>query len=120
MIHPTRHAIRVAGTLVLLLLACQEKETAPLYEEATAERRTIVVTASASGAIEPVRSIDIKSKASGEIIELPVETGDEVRAGQLLAAIDPRTPQNTLSQARADLEVAQAQLQNSSLKLARA
>ncbi|HEX6789707.1 MAG TPA: efflux RND transporter periplasmic adaptor subunit [Candidatus Krumholzibacteria bacterium] len=116
----TCHAIRVAGALLLLLPACQKKETAPLYEEATAERRTIVVSASATGAIEPVRAFDVKSKASGEIIEMPVETGDEVRAGQLLATIDPRTPQNTLSQARADLDVAQAQLKNSTLKLGRA
>ncbi|HET6349908.1 MAG TPA: efflux RND transporter periplasmic adaptor subunit, partial [Candidatus Krumholzibacteria bacterium] len=111
---------RVAGALLLLLPACQKKEVAPLYEEVTAERRTIDVTASASGAIEPVRTIDVKSKASGEIIELPVDTGDEVHAGQLLASIDPRLPRNNLEQAQADLEVAKAQLANAKLKLARA
>jgi HlyD family secretion protein len=83
-------------------------------------RRTIEVSAAASGVIEPVRAIDVKSKASGEIMQLPVETGDDVRTGQLLATIDPRLPKNTLEQAQADLEVARAQLQNSTLKLARA
>src|SRR6188474_1689698 len=92
---------RVAGAFLLLLPACQKKESAPLYEEVAVERRTIVVAASASGVIEPVRAIDVKSKASGEIISLPVETGDELRAGQLLATIDPRLPRNTLAQAEA-------------------
>src|SRR5258705_4419160 len=95
---------RIAGALLLLLPACQKKEIAPLYEEVAVERRTIQVSASASGVIEPVRAIDVKSKASGEIIDLPVETGDEVRAGQLLASIDPRMPKNNLEQAQADLQ----------------
>ena len=112
--------MRVLGALLLLFAACQKKESAPLYETVTAERRTIVVSAQASGVIEPVRAIDVKSKASGEIMTLPVETGDDVRAGQLLATIDPRQPKNTLSQAEADLNVAKAQLQNATLKLARA
>jgi HlyD family secretion protein len=111
---------RIAGALLLLLPACQKKEIAPLYEEVAVERRTIQVSASASGVIEPVRAIDVKSKASGEIIDLPVETGDEVRAGQLLASIDPRMPKNNLEQAQADLQVANATLQNSALKVARA
>lgn len=106
--------------MLLLLPACQKKQVAPLYEEVPVERRTIQVSASATGVIEPVRAIDIKSKASGEIIELPVDIGDEVREAQLMASIDPRVPRNALSQAEADLEVANATLKNTSLKLARA
>jgi len=112
--------LAVAGAVLFFLPACTRKESPPLYETVTVDRRTIEVTASASGVIEPVRAIDVKSKASGEIIGLTVETGDEIRAGQLLATIDPRLPQNTLSQAEADLEVAKAQRQNATLKLARA
>lgn len=106
--------------MLLLLPACQKKQIAPLYEEVAVERRTIQVSASATGVIEPVRAIDIKSKASGEIIALPVDIGDEVRESQLMASIDPRVPHNALSQAEADLEVANATLKNTSLKLARA
>ncbi len=111
---------RIAGLVVLVLLACQKKETAPLYEEVAVERRTIQVSASASGVIEPVTAIDVKSKASGEILALPVDTGDDVKSGQLLASIDPRLPKNDLEQAQADLQVAKATLKNASLKLARA
>jgi HlyD family secretion protein len=111
---------RIAGTVLLVLLACHKKEAAPLYEEVSVERRTIQVSASASGTIEPVLAIDVKSKASGEILDLPVDTGDDVKKGQLLASIDPRLPKNDLAQAQADLQVANATLVNTKLKLARA
>jgi HlyD family secretion protein len=100
--------------------ACQKQTTTALYEEHPVERRTIVVSASAAGVIEPVRTVDVKSKASGEIIELKVETGNNVKTGQLLALVDPRQPQNTLSQAEADLNVAKAQLEINQTKLERA
>jgi HlyD family secretion protein len=118
-INPLRF-LQVAGAIALVLLACQKKETAPLYEEVAVERRTIQVSASASGVIEPVTAIDVKSKASGEILDLPVDTGDDVKSGQLLASIDTRLPKNDLEQAQADLQVANATLKNAGLKLARA
>lgn len=118
-INPLRF-LRIAGAIALVLLACQKKETAPLYEEVAVERRTIQVSASASGVIEPVTAIDVKSKASGEILDLPVDTGDDVKSGQLLASIDTRLPKNDLEQAQADLQVANATVKNASLKLARA
>ncbi|MGH7531500.1 MAG: efflux RND transporter periplasmic adaptor subunit, partial [Gemmatimonadales bacterium] len=114
---------RTAATAVLLVsaaAACRDAEPAPLYEAIPVERRTIVVSASAAGAIEPVLTVDVKSKASGEIIEMLVETGDDVRASQLLAAIDPRIPRNTLAQAEANLAVAEAQLTNARAQLSRA
>jgi HlyD family secretion protein len=118
-INPLRF-LQFAGAIALVLLACQKKETAPLYEEVAVERRTIQVSASASGVIEPVTAIDVKSKASGEILDLPVDTGDDVKSGQLLASIDTRLPKNDLEQAQADLQVANATLTNAGLKLARA
>jgi HlyD family secretion protein len=115
-----RFALGMASVGAAALLACQPQQNAALYEEHAVERRTIVVSASAAGVIEPVRTVDIKSKASGEIIELNVETGSNVKAGQLLAVVDPRQPQNTLSQAEADLDVALAQLEIAKTKLDRA
>ncbi len=110
----------IAAAAVLALPACQAKRPAALYEKVPVERRTIVVAAAAAGVIEPVRTVAVKSKASGEIIELNIETGQEVKAGQLLAVIDPRQPRNNLAQAEADLEVAKSQLAIATTKQARA
>lgn len=115
-----RRAACAAWILVAALAACHKETNTALYEEHPVERRAIVVSASAAGIIEPVRTVDVKSKASGEIMELKVETGNNVKAGQLLAIIDPRQPQNTLSQAEADLKVAKAQLEINQTKLSRA
>ena len=112
---------RAAAYLLLAgVAACSKTQSAPMYEAIPVERRTLVVSASASGAIEPVLTVDVKSKASGEIIEMQVQTGDDVKAGQLLAAIDPRIPRNSLAQAQANLAVAEAQLANAKAQLDRA
>src|SRR5256886_9328903 len=100
-------------------MACHKKQANPSYEAVPVERRNIVVSASASGAIEPVLTVDVKSKASGEIIGMNVQTGDDVKKSQLLATIDPRIPRNNLAQAEANLQVAQAQLSNAKAQLAR-
>ena len=103
-----------------LSLGCSKEAPAPMYEKVAVARRDIVVAASATGAIEPVLTVDVKSKASGEIMEMRVETGENVRAGQLLVTIDERQPRNNLAQSRANLEVAQAQLQNAKATMTRA
>ena len=112
-----RHLLTLA--LAGAFAACKKAEPAPLYEKIAVERRDIVVSASAAGSIQPILTVDVKSKASGEIIEMRVQTGDEVRPGQLLAKIDPRIPQANLEQAQAGLEVADAQLANAKAQLAR-
>lgn len=101
-------------------MGCSKEQPAPMYEKVAVERRDIVVAASATGAIEPVLTVDVKSKASGEIMEMRVQTGDDVRAGQLLVVVDERQPRNNLAQAQANLEVAQAQLQNAKSSQTRA
>jgi HlyD family secretion protein len=75
------------------------------------ERRGLEVTAEAAGVIEPIRLVEVKSKASGEILQLSVESGDAVRRGDLLGQIDPRDVRNALAQAQADLDVARARLE---------
>ena len=105
--------------LLAAVMACHKTQANPSYEAVPVERRNIVVSASASGAIEPVLTVDVKSKASGEIIGMNVQTGDDVKADQLLASIDPRIPHNNLAQAQANLAVAHAQLSNAKAQLAR-
>jgi HlyD family secretion protein len=99
--------------------ACKKAQPAPVYEKVAVARRDIVVTASAAGAIQPLLTIDVKSQASGAVTEMRVQTGDDVRPGQLLALIDPRLPKSALDQARANLAVAKAQFDNAQTQLAR-
>lgn len=107
------------GAVAAFLLRNGEESVAPVYRMITVAPRDIVVSASAAGAIEPVTTVEVKSKASGEIFDIRVETGDSVQAGDLLVRVDPRVPQATLRQAQADLRLAEAQLENAQAKLRR-
>lgn len=112
-----------AGVLLVLVMSgagCGGAEVPdPVYRSVVVSNRDIVLTASASGQIEPVTTVDVKSKASGEVIDLAVETGSRVAAGELLVRIDRRSPRNSLHQAEADFEVGKASLANSEAELER-
>ncbi len=106
----------VAG-LVLLALAAfalgrrgEEDGREGSAAVAAVERRTIDVVAEAAGLVEPVRVVEVKSNASGEVLQVAVETGDRVEQGTLLAEIDPRDVQSAVDQAAADLESARVAL----------
>ena len=98
---------------ILLLAACgsKEKNAAPLVQTATVTRQDIVVDVEATGIIAPVNAVEVRSKASGQIIKLPVELGSRVKPGDLLAQIDPRDAQNRYDQAVASREAAEANLE---------
>jgi HlyD family secretion protein len=106
--------------LGLLLSACKKEEPPVTYQAVPVERRDIVVSAQASGTVQPDTTVEVKSKASGEILEIAVETGEVVKRGALMVRVDPRIPRNAVAQAQADLEVAQARLTNASSQRRRA
>lgn len=103
------------GVAVALLgtLACEQaEETEGISIQSTpAELRGMRITAEASGQLEPVLKVEVKSKASGEILELFVDSGDEVELGDTLARVDPRDVENAWDQAVADHGVAQVRMQ---------
>ncbi len=103
-----------------LLIACGGgAPAAPDYETAAVERGRISVSVEAAGVIEPVSRVEVKSKASGEILKLGADIGDTVAAGAPLVSIDPRTPRNHVAQAQAELNAAQARLSTAVAQLAR-
>ncbi len=103
---------KTAFLAVAILAACaEEQSTAPIYDTATVERASISVSVGSSGVVEPLATVEVKSKASGEILELFVQTGDYVEEGALLVHIDPRTVRNRLAQAEAVLKAAQSRRQ---------
>jgi HlyD family secretion protein len=107
-----------SNRLILLslvaLAACKKEEEAPpaVYQAVPVIRKDIVVSAQAAGTIQPDTTVEVKSKASGEILQIRVETGQEVRRGDLMVNVDPRTAQNTMAQTQAEFEVARATLAN--------
>jgi HlyD family secretion protein len=102
--------------LAVAVSGCNRGEAAETNgqpELATVTRRSLLVQAEAAGQIEPIRVIEVKSKASGEVLTLSFETGDHVERGTLLATIDPRDVQNAYDQAVADTAVAEARARTS-------
>ena len=89
--------------LLLAALGCAEAEPPlPVYQAIDVARRDIVVSVEAAGTIQPEVTVEVKSKASGEILEIEAATGQLVEQGALLVRIDQRQPRNTLAQAQAD------------------
>ncbi|HYR30429.1 MAG TPA: efflux RND transporter periplasmic adaptor subunit [Gemmatimonadales bacterium] len=107
------------AALPLALAACKKADPAPVYEKVAVARRDITVSASAAGAIQPILTVQVKSQASGAVTEMKVQTGEEVRPGQLLAVIDPRLPKSAFDQAQASVDQAQAQYDYARAQLAR-
>jgi len=115
---PDRFAV-VAAPAALVAACGGDHEPAPRYESATVARGNLSVTVEASGTIEPVSTVEVKSKASGEILELGAEIGDAVKAGQMLVRIDPRTPRNLVDQSQAELNAAIQREQTAKTQLER-
>jgi len=118
---PEAGAFAAAGAAIAMLVVACGKEGAPppSYESATVTRGDLRVTVEASGTIEPVSTVEVKSKASGEILELGADIGDSVDAGTLLAHIDPRTPRNRVDQAQAEVNAAAQRQATAEIQLAR-
>lgn len=112
--------LKVVALSGLLLAACSDDQIdALIYETATVERRLIVVSVGSSGVVEPLAIVEVKSKASGEVLELLVEVGDYVEEGSSLVRIDPRTVRNRLAQAEAELKAARSRLSISKSQMVR-
>ena len=114
------HSLRMTVLWLALVAGCKKEAPPVTYQAVPVERRDIVVSAQASGTVQPDTTVEVKSKASGEILELVVETGQVVKRGDLMVRVDPRIPRNAVAQAQADLEVAQARLTNASSQRRRA
>jgi HlyD family secretion protein len=116
----SRCSLRMTIVALALLGACKKEAPPPTYQALPVERRDIVVSAQASGSIQPDTTVEVKSKASGEVQQINAETGQVVKRGASLVRIDPRNARNALAQAQADLEVAKARLANSTSQKRRA
>lgn len=101
---------KFAILFALTLAACSKPAatTVPI-QTATVQRRDIVVNAEATGVIEPITVVEVKSKtASGQVIAMAIEVGSYVRPGDLIVQIDTTDLSTNLRQNLADEAAAQA------------
>lgn len=80
------------------------------YAFASVKKGTLIVAVSGSGQIVVADQVDIKAKASGDLISLSAKTGQEVKAGTVLATIDASEAQKAVRDAQTSLETAQLSL----------
>jgi HlyD family secretion protein len=114
--------LMTAGFVAVAMAGCKTGEAAEegsRFQTAEVSRGDLTIKAEATGTVEPVREVEVKSKASGEILRLHIDIGDQVEPGALLAEIDPRDVQNRYDQTEADLAVAQAQAEITKAQLDR-
>ena len=83
----------------------------------TVTRGTMVSSVVATGKIEPITKVEIKSKANGIIKYLPVDIGDTVKTGDILAELDRENLEASLREAQANLQAARANLEASRAEL---
>jgi HlyD family secretion protein len=100
-----------AGAAVLLIVALvvagKREKPIPVTTE-KAVRRTILQTVSATGKVQPETEVKISPEVAGEIIELPVEDGMQVKKGDLLLKIKPDSYKALLEQQEAAISAAKA------------
>ena len=105
-----RPALLGLGSILLLLAACGGAPPAPPQNQAVpvtlgkAERRTVPVLVKATGHVEPFSTVTVKSLVGGELKKIYFKEGQTVHKGEPLFLIDSKPYQNTLDQARAQLE----------------
>jgi membrane fusion protein, multidrug efflux system len=106
---------------VLATSACQRvgsqntSEAPPIpVEAATVEVRNMPIEMHAIGAVEPIASVQLKSKVQGEILRVHFADGAEVQQGDPLFDIDARSFEVALKRAQANLAMARSTAENAS------
>jgi HlyD family secretion protein len=104
--------VAIVGLLLIALVVRQcRKGGAATYQTATVTRGPITQAVTATGTLNPVVNVQVGSQVSGNIAKLFADFNSQVKAGQVVAQIDPALFQATVTQAEGDLASAQAALE---------
>ncbi|MGM0381009.1 MAG: efflux RND transporter periplasmic adaptor subunit [bacterium] len=82
------------------------------YRKTEVKRGNLTRVVTSTGRVVSNFDVEIKSKATGEVVNLPYAMGDVVEKGDLLMELDPEDEQRRLRQAEIDLEVSEARLED--------
>lgn len=84
---------------------------APEFQTAEVTRGNVIQAVTATGDLQPVITVDVSSQISGQVKEVYVDFNSRVKAGDVLARLDPSTYEQRLRQAEAELASAEANFQ---------
>jgi multidrug efflux system membrane fusion protein len=129
-----RRVVVVAGLVIVVAVgigiwhrrelpaAATVEPAAPLavpVDTVVARRADVPVYLRGLGTVQAYNSVTVHSRVDGELVKIAFAEGQDVKAGDVLAQIDPRPLQAALDEAAAKLAQDQAQLANAQLDLAR-
>ena len=115
--------IGVVGVLVLagaVIAATRGGTKIDPSKLAKVEKGDLAKSVVATGKVEPITKVEIKSKASGIVKKLYIDAGDRVKKGQLLAELDKEEIEAHVAQAKAQMEASQASAKATEADLERA
>ncbi len=120
---PTRPLLFIIGAVVLILIGllvwkCSTGSSAT-FQTIAVTRGPITQAVTATGTLNPVQNVQVGSQVSGNIQKLFADFNSIVKAGQVIAQIDPVVFQANVNQAEGDLANAQAALELARLNEAR-
>src|SRR2546421_8429168 len=102
----------IVGLLIISFIVRQCRTGgASNYQTATVTRGPITQAVTATGTLNPVVNVQVGSQVSGNIAKLFADFNSQVKAGQVVAQIDPAIFQATVTQAEGDLASAHAALE---------
>src|SRR6266705_2043321 len=104
--------VAIVGLLIIAFIIRQCRQGgAANYQTATVTRGPITQAVTATGTLNPVITVQVGSQVSGNIAKLFADFNSQVKAGQVVAQIDPAIFQATVTQAEGDLASAQSALE---------
>ena len=112
------HSLRIVLAVTVSIAAltgCESEQDSPAPQArpvrtATVEKREAGIPLTLTGRIESADEAALGFRIAGRVMERPVNVGDRVSAGQLIARLEPQNEMNALRSAQANLAAAQAQL----------
>src|SRR5438552_13898534 len=104
--------VLVIGLLILAFVVRQCRQgSASNYQSATVTHGALTQAVTATGTLNPVVNVQVGSQVSGNIAKLFADFNSQVKAGEVVAQIDPALFQATVTQTEGDLASAQAALE---------
>ena len=102
---------------MLAIVGCGKRDVAVVEVPHVVEKGDVGITIIENGTVDSVKTVEIKPQVTGRIAKLFVEEGSVVKAGDLVAIIDPKPTQLQLDQNRAQLIGAQSSVDRSTIEI---